>query len=453
MKVPVFLVVRSAEVFPGAPSSDASLRDRTIPLPSIPIDRFAPHPGGFTFDEKLQINTLRRRSDLRADVVTGSDDVSVPGMLDVDSIADIPHDVNGHDVLSDPVVDTYATCFDDVALGTAADVATRLDLAALHNAGLDGEGVAIAVVDTGINITFLERKLGFRPQIDTDYSWRPPGLRVEPGEFPVGHGTMCAYAALMAAPKATLIDIPAFVGTPAGGAVIGRRLSLAYQGIAQLAAYWSIAFTPSGAHKYKALVLNNSWGMYHPSWDFPRGHPGRYSDNPRHVFTRNISAMSRIDNVDIVFAAGNCGSDCPDEKCQHVTRDTITGANASIDVLTVAACNVVNERVGYSSQGPGIAGMASSKPDLAAYAHFLGSEALGEGQPDKGTSTAAPVTAGCVAALRTRLDPTHTPPAVLNETLRRTAHQVQGTGWNADTGRGIINPLAAALALELLPIG
>ncbi len=48
---------------------------------------------------------------------------------------------------------------------------------------------------------------------------------LQPGAFSVEHGTMCAYVALMAAPKAMLIDVPAFVGIPAGGAVIGRRLN------------------------------------------------------------------------------------------------------------------------------------------------------------------------------------------------------------------------------------
>lgn len=85
------------------------------------------------------------------------------------------------------------------------------------------------------------------------------GLNVEPGGYPVGHGTMCAYAALMAAPKATLIDVPAFVGTPSGGSAMGQRLSIAYQGIAQLSAFWSIAFTASGMPKYEGLVINNSW--------------------------------------------------------------------------------------------------------------------------------------------------------------------------------------------------
>ncbi|TKW79359.1 MAG: hypothetical protein DI543_05610, partial [Bradyrhizobium icense] len=380
----------------------------------------------------------------------GSHHLAVRGTIDVAEGSAPPRDIDGNPVLADPRVDTYLTCFNDNPVGTVADVAARLGIAALHAGGLTGEGVAIAIVDTGINLDFLEAKLGYRPKLDTQYSWRPPGVNVQPGDYPVGHGTMCAYAALLAAPKATLIDVPAFIGEPPGGAAIGRRLSVAYQGIAQLSAFWSIAFTASGAPKYKSLVINNSWGMFHSSWDFPAGHPGRYADNPKHVFTRSVAAMSSIDHVDMVFAAGNCGTECPDEKCQHVTAATITGANALSDVLTVAGCDLSGERVGYSSQGPGIVGMASSKPDLAAYTHFLGSQALGTGKPDKGTSTAGPLVAGCIAALRTKLDPGTTSPARLNEQLRQSARRAADSAWNADLGNGIIDPVVAADALGLL---
>lgn len=257
----------------------------------------------------------------------GDDDphLAVRGVIDIEPGDVVPESIEGNTVLADPQVDTYLTCFNDNPVGTAADVAARFNVAALHAGGLDGEGVAIAIVDTGINLPFLEQKLGFRPKLDAAYSWRPPGVNVEPGAYPVGHGTMCAYAALLAAPKATLIDVPAFIGEPAGGAIMGRRLSVAFRGISELSSYWSIAFTTSGAPKYKALVINNSWGMYHPSWDFPVGHRGRYADNPKHLFTRSVSAMSTIDNVDMVFAAGNCGGECPDQQCQQVTTATIPG--------------------------------------------------------------------------------------------------------------------------------
>jgi Subtilase family len=455
MKIPVFLAVQADDNLLKSALSARFGRDARLALREKLQRRF----NNFSLDAGFEVipagRAMARRIGIPELNLDGGPlhDLALRGTIEVDTMDDVPDSIDGSPVLADPIVGTYLTCLGDNPIGSASDVATKLNLAALHASGLDGDGVAIAIVDGGINIAFLEQKLGFRPKLDTAYSWRPPGLNVEPGGYPPGHGTMCAYAALLAAPKATLIDVPAFVGTPIGGSVMGQRLGIAYQGIAQLSAFWSIAFTPSGAPKYKALVISNSWGMYHPSHDFPAAHRGRYSDNPLHVFTRSISAMSQIDKVDIVFAAGNCGGECPDEQCRNVTSATITGANACLDVLTVAGCNLSDERVGYSSQGPGIAGMAPNKPDLTAYTHFKGSEALGTGKPDKGTSAAGPLVAGCIAAIRTKLDPVAGPPTMLNDHLRQSARRPQGADWNKDVGHGIVDPVATAVALGLLPTG
>jgi subtilisin family serine protease len=182
--------------------------------------------------------------------------------------------------------------------------------------------------------------------------------------------------------------------------------------------------------------------MFHPSWDFPPGHPGRYSDNPQHPFNRQVASLSTA-GADIVFAAGNCGAECPDFRCKGVTTDSITGANALAQVVTVAGVDTDGDRVGYSSQGPGIAGMAKEKPDLAAYTHFLGAEIDGPNRPDSGTSAAAPVAAGVLAALRTQTPPSAMAPAALAQAARDSADGA-AAGWNADTGYGIIDPIGAA---------
>jgi hypothetical protein len=454
MKIPVLLALHADDELLKSPLSARFARDAQSAVKEDFGRRFERFSLDDTFDAIPVGLAITRRIGLPEPATDEAllHHLAVRGSMEVDNINLLPETLGGNPVLADPIVDTYLTCFHDNPVGTAEEVAARLNLAALHAQGMDGDGVAIAVVDTGINLDFLEQKLGFRPKLDTAYSWRPPGLNVEPGDYPVGHGTMCAYAALIAAPKATLIDVPAFVGTPSGGSVMGQRLSIAYQGIAQLSAFWSIAFTASGMPKYNGLVISNSWGMYHSSDDFPAGHRGRYADNPRHVFTRSISEMSKIDNVDIIFAAGNCGAECPDTRCQNITAGTITGANSSLNVLTVAGCNLSDERVGYSSQGPGVVGMASNKPDLAAYTHYMGSEALGVGAPDKGTSAACPLVAGCVAAIRTQLDANLVSPAALNDHLRRLARNPRGD-WDSGIGYGIIDPVSTAISLGLLRIG
>jgi hypothetical protein len=83
---------------------------------------------------------------------------------------------------------------------------------------------------------------------------------------------------------------------------------------------------------------------------------------------------------------------------------TITGANSHPNVTCVAGVDTKQHWVGYSSWGPGAppvpGGGVNEKPNIAAYTHFLGSEALGKGKPDSGTSAACPVMAGVMAAVR-----------------------------------------------------
>jgi hypothetical protein len=256
---------------------------------------------------------------------------------------------------------------------------------------------------------------------------------------------MCAVDALSAAPQATLLDYPILSGAPPAGAPVGRTLSSAVQAYAQLLVFWGVAFAPGGAANYNGLVVNNSWGVYHPSSDFQPGHPGRYVDNPNHPFMGLVSTLARA-GADVVFAAGNCGAQCASNKCQGRTAGSIMGANSSPDVLTLAGCDTTDARVGYSSSGPSIAGMHQQKPDLMAYTHFLGSQTTAGG-PDTGTSAACPVAAGCVAAIRTKLAPAAQPPGNLFAQLRATARLVGGRpGWSADHGHGIIDPDTAAQA-------
>src|SRR5690606_23250333 len=113
----------------------------------------------------------------------------------------------------------------------------------------------------------------------------------------------------------------------------------------------AVSFAPGGVSKYAGLVINNSWGIYHPSWDFPAGYRGRYIDNPQHPFNLLVGTMAAA-GIDIIFAAGNCGPQCADIRCKTRTVQTIMGANAHQDVLTVGGCDTNGQIVGYSSQGP-----------------------------------------------------------------------------------------------------
>ena len=318
-------------------------------------------------------------------------------------------------------------------LGTDRHVAARLGVPRLHRRRMDGRGVYVAIVDTGINLAHLRRR-GKRPLLDPTRSFMLRRGDV-PGNLPVGHGTMCAYDALIAAPRATLLDIALLRSTRrGGGSAMSGLLSDAVRAYAHL---YRVMRGVSRPGTINSLVVNNSWGMFHESWDFPPGHPGRYADNPRHPFNRIVGILDHA-GADILFAAGNCGRNCPDGRCRGVTNAGIFGANAHPQVTCVAGVDVLKRRVGYSTSGPGR--LMFLKPDVCGYTHFRGS---GVYSADGGTSAATPVVAGLVAAFRSRFQfnrrDFRTSPAAIRNLLTRTAEDRGSIGFDFDYGWGIAN--------------
>ncbi len=117
-------------------------------------------------------------------------------------------------------------------------------------------------------------------------------------------------------------------------------------------------------------------------------------------------------------------------------------------MLTLTGCDVHDERVGYSSKGPSIAGMRRQKPDLTAYTHFLGSKVYHGFLPDEH-----------VRGLRGRgglhrgASRKHTRKAfrqgALFQALKDTAYKVTGPNWDPGYGHGIIRPVEAFSAPRL----
>ena len=357
-----------------------------------------------------------------------------------------------------PVPPCLPTCGTSQYVGTTQDVRSKLHVQILQDNGLDGSGVALAIVDSGIYRPRIERLLGdallptaTTVNLDVSNSWKPPGLVTQPGYHRLGHGTMCAYDALIAAPKATLLDIPMLLARPVADHHSASMADAAMLAYLQLASTW----WSGPSRKFDALVVSNSWGLFHPCLeDFPPGHPYRFIDNPNHAFHYLTKALA-ADGVDIIFCGNNCGKDrncagdCASGACLSKTDRMIMGANTYEEVLTIGGCDTNDLIVGYSSRGPSIAGMYQKKPDLVSYTHFLGSKTVSTFLPDTGVSAACPVAAGCVAALRTRVKPTAVPPGNLFKVLRDTAYRPRGgsPGWKPDFGYGIVNPVAAGRAL------
>jgi hypothetical protein len=207
-----------------------------------------------------------------------------------------------------------------------------------------------------------------------------------------------------------------------------------------------LRFLNSLPKEERRMVVSNSWGMFSPTWDFPIGSPGNYSDNPAHPFNLIVSTLEGA-GADILFAAGNCGVACPDRRCGFAGQRPICGANSHPRVLCVGGVDVHKRWVGYSSQGPGR--LIAQKPDVCAYTHFAGSGA--EGPVDSGTSAACPTAAGAVAAIRTGYSITQVSPLALRSLAEKTALDRGRPGFDYDYGWGIIDPTAVHSALDAKP--
>ncbi|MEU6740037.1 S8 family serine peptidase [Streptosporangium sandarakinum] len=424
--------VVAAVADPGATATTADVADG---LPGVALDHSftpvaVPRPMPVTGGDPLSLNQALTFS-LAAEDAT----VMVRGEISDDELSTrltllpaLHRDVVG--VFADPVIEPNPTCGGDGPVGDWHDVERLLDVAGLGAEGMDGSGVALAVLDTGINTAHVTRRLGRDLTLDAARSWNPDGVHGAPGGFPVDHGSMCAFDALIAAPRATLLDLPVLLSRRPGGSALDGMLSDAVAAFAHLRTV--LEDQPAES---RALVITNSWGSFSPRWDFPVGHPGNYSDNPAHPFNLIVSSLEQA-GADVLFAAGNCGRECRDSRCAYPDRP-ITGANSHPGVLSIGGVDTAGERVGYSSQGPGR--LTSRKPDICSYTHFSGSGAFGDREPDSGTSAACPVAAGVVAAVRTVWPASRLAPAQLRTLLRRTADDRSDVGFDFDYGYGVID--------------
>jgi subtilisin family serine protease len=360
----------------------------------------------------------------------------------MEHIKNDPHVVG---IFADPkiqAIDASGAICPSGPVGSDRDVARLLLIDQLSRRGMDGTGVKVAIVDTGINRGFLASH-GKTPQFSPELSWGP--MSGQPlGNMPVSHGTMCAYDICIAAPHCTLVDLAVLTSNTQGGSTMDGLLSDAVQAYAVLLSYMARGAEPfQGDDTPRTLVVNNSWGMFHPSWDFPKGDPRNYSHNPDHPFNMIVASLEAA-GADILFAAGNCGTECPDQRCQGKTDGGVYGANSSRAVLSVAGVSIAKQRLGYSSKGPGC--LEDKKPDVACFTHFAGS---GVFAADGGTSAATPVAAGLVAAIRRIYPSSVLPPADLRDLVRQTAEQpAGGASFNYELGAGVINVAALLAALD-----
>jgi hypothetical protein len=317
------------------------------------------------------------------------------------------------------------------AFGTRAAARRLIGAESLDAQGMRGKGVNILVVDQGLNQDYLAQLGGV---FGGGVSWEADGKLKLPGKekgayLPVQrrHGAMMLRSIIDLAPEALIFDFP----------LIPRRITGSdFFGLNAVFAFWTIRLLTKLLEG--PWVILNAWGLVDRFAETVRGD---YSNNRGHWLNVLVASIGK--EQDVIFAAGNNGQFCGDPRATGYDRGpgrSIFGANGLPEVYSAGAIRTDGNWVGAASQGPGPKGFADSlvtKPDLAIPSWF--NEDQDPSLRNGGTSSAAAMLAGAVAALRSETNIAGRPPAELRDVLRNSARPTNGPGWSKRTGAGILN--------------
>jgi len=282
-----------------------------------------------------------------------------------------------------------------------------------------GQGVTIAIVDTGVagDSGFLPSPLSVSPTFATAWADK------------MGHGTMCASIAAASTARGARYE-----GVAPDATLLSARTTMMATDVYNIYTYL-LTKKRDGAFP-GGLVISNSFGHYvcAPP-DFPEGHP--YVDLVRQAVREGIHFVFAAGNN---HAAGLCGYPATDSG-----PNTIWATNSIDEVISVGTVNWndSNREEGEhanSSRGPGDWSTRGDKPDVVAPTY--GDVRWGDDYRVMewwGTSGAAPQVAG-LAALLLAVAPALTP-AQLMQLIRGSAEKIDGEA--ACVGAGMIDCKAA----------
>lgn len=361
----------------------------------------------------------------------------------------------GADLAVSPPQDAWSHwCPGEAAYGLFGDRTMALRTMEARQAQLAGEGlpgqrrVNLVFVDTGLPSPLLPGGpfKGWPVIVNPSV----PGSPVrEPGNPVSGHGAMVALnaravvanASPTAAQNLTLLDCPVIPDGITDFPVFLHSVTAALFHVASTISWFRLQEPAASRTNW---VICNAWGVFDPRLEPPQA---PYANNPAHPAAIALKLLNFL-SADVVFAAGNCGRFCPNARCDPDFTGpgrSINGANALAEVLTVGAVRNDKLWLGYSGQGPGIAGMTHDKPDLCAPSQFENETDAG---PNTGTSAACGLAAGAVALLRTKWRSSVVGPGALRTELRSRAVQPYGApGWQSRTGYGILDLASTAQGL------
>jgi hypothetical protein len=317
----------------------------------------------------------------------------------------------------------------------------RASAAATKNAL--GDNVNVIIMDQGINRLALQahapgarfRKGWIVPEFGRGGPPGPPNF-IMPGDWPDGHATKVAETVLSVTPRANIFDLPLM---PRHIISLGGFLAWA------AGVYWLLSVEIPFLRLFPAYsgpwVICNAWAVFNLADDYPASNSLNYGQNPSNPMNLAVAKLPQTGLADVVFAAGNCGQFCPDDRCGSANIGpgrSIHGVAAIRDVLTVGAVRNDEIWLGYSSQGPAPPAFASSKPDLCAPSQFA--DPTDWDRYYTGSSTAcALASAAMVAARSFAATQALLPPALRARAVATASVPAGASVPNERLGAGIIN--------------
>ena len=292
--------------------------------------------------------------------------------------------------------------------------------------GITGQGITVAVLDTGVDATHPD--LAGRYRGGTNSWFDPYGQHAAPYD-PSGHGTWVTGVIVGdgtgngttsrstgVAPGAQWIAAKIFPTPPL--AQSNAAVHLAYQ--------WVLDPDGDPATPDTPQVVNNSWDFANPGCSLE--------------FQPDVLAL-RAAGILPVFAAGNYGS----------SPDTSASPATNLGVFSVGAVNNNGLIVGSSSRGPNACDPSRVFPSIVAPGVNIYSTDLLSGYIfETGTSLAAPHVSGGLALLLSAYP--HLSPDLQEQLLVRGAVDLGAVGPDPDYGNGLLNLPAALSGLHQIYI-
>ena len=312
------------------------------------------------------------------------------------------------------VIDVVPT---DAPTAPAEPNIAKVNATALWSQGYYGQGVVVANLDSGVDVTHPDLAASYRGGSN---SWFDPyGQHATPTDLS-GHGTETMGVIVGGQTGGTTIGM-----APGATWMAGRVFNDAGTATATAihsALQWVLDPDGNPATADAPAVVNNSWAY---------GNPGCNLE-----FQPDLQAL-RAAGIVPVFADGNAGP---------AGSSSVSPANYP-EALSVGATNLNDTIYPFSSRGPSACGEPSGTyPDLVAPGvNIYTTERFGMYSIATGTSLAAPHVAGAIALLMSTGLASAT---VAEQALLDTALDLGAVGADNTFGRGRIDVVSAFASLQ-----